>query len=234
MLETDRSAESRLHLTGDVEMVEDRLCALIEFDNLRALGCNQLQIMTHFVVDTLVVDLNSREIRAEHITDDTEGASHLLTDQTDRLFFLKRLNRLFPPLHEQSQLVVQLSHTFVFRYRTNNDAETLRFDRKHQLFKTLAFCLAFNLLADHHAVCKGNENDVTSCHRDLGSEARALGVDRLFRDLHQNRVAHFEHIGYLSLFAHFGLTRRLVNQRNTASVRNGFGHIRLQRTKLRT
>ena len=42
MFKTDRPTESRFHLTGDVEMVKDRLCALIEFDNLCALGSNQL------------------------------------------------------------------------------------------------------------------------------------------------------------------------------------------------
>ena len=41
MFKTDRSAESRFHLPGDVEMVKNRLCAFVEFDNLLAFGSDE-------------------------------------------------------------------------------------------------------------------------------------------------------------------------------------------------
>ena len=100
VFKTDRSAEPCLHLTGDVEMVEDRLCALIEFDNLCALGSNQFQIMTHFIIDVFVIDLNSGKIRTKHVSDDTECTSHLFAHKTDRFFLLETFHSLFPTLHQ--------------------------------------------------------------------------------------------------------------------------------------
>ena len=99
MLKTDRSAEARLHLAGNVEMVEDRLFAFVEFDDLRALGSNQLQIIAHVLVDVLVVDLNRSEIRAEYVSDDTEGTTHLFADKAYGFFLLERFDGLLPSLH---------------------------------------------------------------------------------------------------------------------------------------
>ena len=58
MLKTDRPAEARLHLAGNVEMVEDRLLAFVQLYDLGALGSNELEVIAHVVIDVLVVDLN--------------------------------------------------------------------------------------------------------------------------------------------------------------------------------
>ena len=124
MLETDRSAESRFHLTGNVEMVKNRLRVLVEFDDLRALGSNELQIMTYFFVDLLVIDLDGCEIRTEDVPDDSNGAPHLFAHEANRFFLLQGLDGVCPALHEQTQFAVQLCGAFVFRYRADDDAET--------------------------------------------------------------------------------------------------------------
>ena len=234
MLETDRSAEPRLHLTSDVEMVENRLRALIKFDNLGALGSDKFQIMTDFVVDVLVIDLDGREIRAEHIADDAKRAAHLLADEAHGFALLQALDRLVPALQQQAQLIVEFGCTFVLRYRTNDNPEALRLDREHQLSETLAFRLAFNLLGYHHAIGKRNKDNVATCDRYFGCQTGTFGVDRLFGYLNQNRVAHLQHVGYLSFFAYLRLPLDLRHGRYTTPVGDGFGNIRMQRTILRT
>ena len=234
MLETDRSAESRFHLSGDVEMVEDRLFVLVILHDLRTLGCDELQIMAHIVIDGLVIDLNRREIGAKHVSDDTECTSHLFADEADGLFLLQCLDRLLPPLYEQSQFVVKFSSAFVFRHGTDDDSEAVGFDRHHELSEPLPFRLAFDFLAYHDRIGEGDEDDIASRDGYLGGESGTFGVDGFFGNLHQNRVAYFEHLRYLSFFAYFGLPLRLGDRRDTAFVRDGLGNIRLQRTKLRT
>ena len=134
MFETDRPAEPRLHLAGNVKMVKNRLCALIEFNDFSALRSNQFQIMAHVVIDILVINLNRSEVRIEHIPDNSEGASHLFANQADGLASLQCRDGLLPPFHQQSEFVVQLGHAFVFSNSANDNTETLRFDRQHQLF----------------------------------------------------------------------------------------------------
>ena len=101
MLKTDRSAESRLHLAGDVEMVKDRLRAVVKLHDLRALGCDEFQILPYFVVDIAVIDLDGGEVGTEDVADNTERTSHLFANQTDGFFLLQGLDGLLPPLHEQ-------------------------------------------------------------------------------------------------------------------------------------
>ena len=102
MLETDRSAESRLHLAGDVKVVEDRLCAGVVLNDLRAFGSDEFQIMMHILKDGSVINLDGREIGAEYIPDDTERSSHFFAHEADRLDFLECLNRLLPTVEQQS------------------------------------------------------------------------------------------------------------------------------------
>ena len=101
MFKADRSAESRFHLTGDVEMVKDRLFAFVEFDDFLAFRGDELQIMTDLLIDILVIDLNRGEIGAEYIPDDAECPSHFFAHEAHGLFLLERLDRLSPAVHQE-------------------------------------------------------------------------------------------------------------------------------------
>ena len=63
VFKTDRSTETRFHLSGDVEMVKNRLRILVEFDDLGAFRSDEFQIMTHIIIDVLVIDLNRSKVR---------------------------------------------------------------------------------------------------------------------------------------------------------------------------
>ena len=63
LFESDGSTETGLHLSCDIKLVEDGLVAIVEFNDLSALGCNQFEILLHLLVDSFVVDLDAGEGR---------------------------------------------------------------------------------------------------------------------------------------------------------------------------
>ena len=100
MLETDRSAESRLHLTGDVEMVKNRLRLFVQLYNFCALGCDEFQVMAYLLIYLGVIDLNGGEIGTEYIAYDTERTPHLFAHETDGFALLECIHGLFPTLNQ--------------------------------------------------------------------------------------------------------------------------------------
>ena len=136
VFESDDSSQARLHLSSDVKLVKDRLCPLVEFHNFRAFGRDEFQILSYFVVNGLVVDLYGCEVGRQDISDDTDSSTNFLTYEADGFFFLERFYGFFPSLQEQSEFVVEFCCPFVFCNGSNDNAESLGFDRKEQLFES--------------------------------------------------------------------------------------------------
>ena len=100
VFETDRSAEPRFHLTGNVEMVEDRLRVVVELNNIRAFRSDEFEIMSDFVVNIPVINLNRSEIGAEQISYYSDCPAHFFAHKADGFPLLQTFHRLFPTLHE--------------------------------------------------------------------------------------------------------------------------------------
>ena len=61
MFESHGTTKTGLHLSCDIKLIKDRLLAFVEFNDLSALGCNQLKVLLHLIVDSFVVDLDTGE-----------------------------------------------------------------------------------------------------------------------------------------------------------------------------
>ena len=59
--------ERRLDLPGDGEIVENGYVSLVELDDVFRLGCDECNVVAHFFVDLLVVDVNAFKRGVEEV-----------------------------------------------------------------------------------------------------------------------------------------------------------------------
>ena len=107
---------------------------------------------------------------------------------------LELVGHLCPTVHQLPQVGVELSHTLAFGYGAHNDAEVLGTYALHQTAQAVALLGALNLLRDGDFVAEGSQHQVVAGDADVSRHLGAFGGNRFFGDLHQDRLAHFEHI----------------------------------------
>ena len=184
ILETYCATETGLQLACDIVLVEYRLVAGIEFDDLGAFGRYEFDIFPYFIVHALIVDLNGIELGREQVADDSCGSSDLLTNEAYGLLGLQQSQCIFPFPHEDIEFGVQIFELCTFSHCTDNHSVSLRPHLLHQFAQSVTLAVPADFVANHHLVAHRHKYHVAPGERDLGSQTRTFGIDGFLGDLY--------------------------------------------------
>ena len=136
-LERHVFGEERLDLLRDVEVVEDRHVALVEFDDLHLLGIDLLDVVADLVVHRLVIDGDLRERPVERIADDRVGTVHLVHQLVGGRTPADGRHGLAPAVDLRLDVVLDVLVLGLHGRRADDDAEVFRKDRRRDALQPL-------------------------------------------------------------------------------------------------
>ena len=133
----DRLAEARLDLLLDPEVLEDRLLAFVELDDLDLVGSDAADVAADLLVEHLVVDVDVREVRVEQVAQDGRGAVEFADQLRRRLGGARVGDRRFPAGDQVLDVLVEFGYLLAVGYRTHDQSEALRLDAHGQALQAL-------------------------------------------------------------------------------------------------
>ena len=164
------ATERRLDLPGDGEIVENGYVSLVELDDVFRLGCDECNVVAHFFVDLLVVDVNAFKRGVEEVAKQSYRAAGFFVNKRG---FIGRITVLyirqgrFPTRKEDAQLLIEFGNTTSFGDGANDDTESFGLDAVHELLETCSLGIAFDFSGDADLVGEGDEDEITTRKGDF-------------------------------------------------------------------
>ena len=207
----DNLTEKAFDLLGNVIIVKDGVFAFVKLHNLSLLRCNGTDVTLDFFIESFVVHMDVVERLVQQIAQHDAGLAHFADHPavSGHLFHLD--DALFPLGDECPEVGVEFGHLLAFGDGADDDAIVVGLDALDETAKAVALFTTADFLRYRNAVREGNEDEITSCKRDLCRDSWAFGVDRLLGNLHRNQVTDIEHIGDFAVFRQVGIKFELVH-----------------------
>src|SRR5690606_20857193 len=130
-------SEGCLNLPFDAIGLEYLGLAVVEPDDLFLVGRNGADIALNFVVDLLVVDLDTVEGLVEEIAQQRGCLAYFADDFIARVGIYKAFHAVLPGFNQVPEVTIQFSYFFIFRDGADNYPEVVGFDGLHQPKKSL-------------------------------------------------------------------------------------------------
>ena len=143
-------SEGTLDLPGDLEMVVDRLLALVQVYDLLLLGGNEGDVFPGFVADFLVVDPDVGERVVQQVPEDGGRLAVLREEQLDSLVPGDLLPGALPLFDEGLGLSYEGGRVLAFGRRADNGPVILREDALDKRLESTLLLFRRNLLRDAH------------------------------------------------------------------------------------
>ena len=213
------ATERRLNLPGDGEIVENGYVSLVELDDVFRLGRDECNVVAHFFVDLLVVDMNTFKRGVEEVAKQSYRAAGFFVNKrgfVGRIAVLYIRQGRFPTRKEDAQLLIEFCNTTSFGDGANDDTESFGLDAVHELLeaRTLGIALDFGRNAD--LIGEGNEYEVTTGEGNFAGDARSFGRNGFFDDLHQHFLTDVDGVLNMTVFFGIGLARNFVEGKRFA------------------
>ena len=156
-------AEGALDLAGHFEMVEDRLPAFVELDDLLLFGRDQGDVLARLLEHLRVVDVDVGERVVEQIAQHGGGLGVLGEEEFHPLGCGHFLPGALPFLDQQAQLGHQDGGRLAFRGGPDDGAVVLGEDAPDKGLKPLFLLLGGDFLGNAHLLGEGEQYNVASC-----------------------------------------------------------------------
>ena len=146
VLIVDCLPESGFQLFRDVEVVEYRNLALIEFHYTLLAWCYERYVLAYLFVNTAVIDMYCRVCRVKEVAQQCHGTACLLINELwPFLRVVNSLEHILPFLHQESHFCLQLFSLASFCHGAYYHTDILGLHALYYLFQTGAFGAALNL-----------------------------------------------------------------------------------------
>ena len=187
MLVRNGLAETRLDLTGDIEVVEDGQAAFVELHHTSTLGRNKADVVVNLLINDFVVDINVREVRVKEVAKHGNRSACFLMDERRQLLgLLHFMKNAFPTSNKDFHLGIQLACSLTLSNCTDYYAAVLGFDAFDDLLQASSFGTTLDFGGDGNLVAKRREDKETTREGKVATQARAFRTDGLLDDLHKH------------------------------------------------
>src|ERR687898_180282 len=191
-LAVERAVELLVHVVA----LEQRQCLgldVIELDPVGQLGADRRHVVAHGREQLAVVDEDAAVLLAELLADDPHGHVGLAVQQRGRLRPVGQRLDLLPLGQEPADVVLDLLGRHVLGGGAHDHAVLRRLDPVEDGAQPLALIVG-QALGDAVGRRVGDQHHEPAGQRHLLGEARALGPDRVLRDLAEDRLAGAQHV----------------------------------------
>jgi hypothetical protein len=178
-----------LDLGLDPKVIEDRRLPPIVLHPLLQVGRVGLEILDDLPVLLLRVDDQLVHVLVEDVPDEPGRELHLLMEERRRLRSVRLLLDFLPELLEVSDVGLELLQALLRAHRADDDPRVPGPDLPRDFLQPLALGPLLDLPGNADVLVARHVDQKPPRKRDLRRDARALGPDRLFRDLDQDLLA---------------------------------------------
>ena len=193
----DAPREHALDRLVDAVGLEQRLRLLPQLDALDQLGRGAREERHQPVVLLLVVDDRALEVRGEDVAHDAHGQVGLLEDEIRRGGLLHALDEHLVELVQVLELALEVLALGAVRRGADDHAAAVELEVGGLAAQPFALAV-LQATRDAHALAGGRVDHVAPGDRQLHRQARALGLQRVLDDLHDDLLAGLEQVGDLA------------------------------------
>ena len=216
----DLPEEGTVDLRLDAEVVKDRLLAAVVMDRLLGSLGDLADEFLHPLGGLEVIDMDGIHVLGQQIPHGALDEVGLQNEGAGGGLLSHALLNLTPLVEQKAEIADEEAGLLPLTRRANDDPHAVgKGEFGEDLAETGAFLGILDLAGDSALVIKGHEHHVAAGHRDIGSNAGALGSDRSLGDLHHHlaadRVDGGDVLGRDFLFGG-GIASRALNRLDTA------------------
>ena len=193
------AGKQRLDLARDIEIVENRHRAAIQFYDLLLLGIDRTDVVAYLVEHTLVVHAYLRERTVEIVANNRIRTIHLAHQKRWCLMATDLLARLLPLLHRSQNILLDIQVGGIYGSRTDDDTEILRQHTGCDTLQPFFILVRANLLREKDLRREWDENNIATRKRDVARQTRTFGRDGLLRDLNHHCLTDLQQRRYLAV-----------------------------------